>query len=190
MSSDGAQGQEAAAVVPSAEAPPEAAGEAECPICLESVWTDQVVLSCQHVFHRDCVSGTRNRKCPLCRTPFQPQDALRDEISQHEVPVEQRMDFILTDFTLRFIEVLENVLRELQEQMETRRAQMRDRVEQSDPRANVNTDTTVTERNRPDTDYTWNKKFQKRCKSFFANTTRTAVRLPNASHRNANNRNR
>eukprot|EP00918_Siedleckia_nematoides_P027198 GHVU01058566.1.p1 GENE.GHVU01058566.1~~GHVU01058566.1.p1 ORF type:complete len:241 (+),score=4.47 GHVU01058566.1:478-1200(+) len=62
----------------------------DCPICWNPMRTDQVVLPCQHVFHKTCVSGTRNRTCPLCREAFHPKDirALRFDISQRQVPVE------------------------------------------------------------------------------------------------------
>ena len=50
----------------------------ECPICLYNIITNDqtarqseiVVLSCQHVFHYDCISQIQNNTCPLCRKPI------------------------------------------------------------------------------------------------------------------------
>lgn len=43
----------------------------ECSICLEKIENkDKTVLSCKHVFHRDCImkSIDYNNKCPYCRS--------------------------------------------------------------------------------------------------------------------------
>ena len=41
----------------------------DCSICLENMTDKQSVkLSCNHVFHLDCIQNIINNRCPLCRT--------------------------------------------------------------------------------------------------------------------------
>lgn len=49
-----------------------AKAESSCPICMEDFrLKPQVVLSCSHFFHRDCLASFEKfhggRKCPICR---------------------------------------------------------------------------------------------------------------------------
>lgn len=41
-----------------------------CPICLEAMHGSVVVLSCGHIFHKECQSewAKMNSACPVCRT--------------------------------------------------------------------------------------------------------------------------
>jgi len=41
--------------------------EDRCPICLEDLVEDTLVLSCMHVFHRACVRTEFVDRCPLCK---------------------------------------------------------------------------------------------------------------------------
>ena len=44
----------------------------DCAICLEKLITERYKLSCDHIFHRECVRKLlqTNLCCPLCRTPI------------------------------------------------------------------------------------------------------------------------
>lgn len=46
-----------------------------CSICMESIdETTEVPLSCGHWFHKACLRGCREAKCPLCRTSMTEQE--------------------------------------------------------------------------------------------------------------------
>jgi hypothetical protein len=54
----------------------------ECAICLKRMISPslQQELPCHHVFHTTCIAklDPRNRRCPMCRAIFVPEDILRD----------------------------------------------------------------------------------------------------------------
>lgn len=50
----------------------------ECSICLDSMSNDDrniFILSCGHMFHKDCLSKMKMPCCPLCRKQFTPTEA-------------------------------------------------------------------------------------------------------------------
>jgi hypothetical protein len=60
----------------------------KCPICYEHMQNnpdhpDIVYTSCQHVFHKDCLTVwcNRNKTCPLCREPL-PNECVFNDIDQ------------------------------------------------------------------------------------------------------------
>ena len=54
----------------------------ECPICLKLMISPSLrqELPCGHTFHTACISklDPRNRRCPICRAFFVPEDILQD----------------------------------------------------------------------------------------------------------------
>jgi len=55
----------------------------------------QQELPCHHVFHTTCIAklDPRNRRCPMCRAFFEPEDILRDlQNKMHEA--EDAYDFL------------------------------------------------------------------------------------------------
>lgn len=52
--------------------------ERVCPICLETLRSNRVQLSCGHIFHRECldkwtavsVSSSTDARCPMCRKVY------------------------------------------------------------------------------------------------------------------------
>ena len=44
----------------------------ECPICLDNLKTDIVVLHCFHKFHTKCIIKCKrySQQCPMCRNPI------------------------------------------------------------------------------------------------------------------------
>jgi len=69
----------------------------ECAICLKRMISPslQQELPCHHVFHTTCIAklDPRNRRCPMCRAFFEPEDILRDlQNKMHEA--EDAYDFL------------------------------------------------------------------------------------------------
>jgi hypothetical protein len=49
-------------------------GTEDCPICLDTIATDQVTTHCGHTFHRACLEQNiqhHSTKCPMCRHQFE-----------------------------------------------------------------------------------------------------------------------
>ncbi len=47
----------------------------ECPICLDSIINDELILSCSHKAHKKCISEMIKLECPLCRAPIDVLDS-------------------------------------------------------------------------------------------------------------------
>lgn len=41
-----------------------------CSICLENLKDNDIILSCKHIFHLECLIKLKQFKCPLCRKKF------------------------------------------------------------------------------------------------------------------------
>ena len=39
----------------------------ECSICLELINKNNIILECNHNFHRDCLKHLKKWNCPICR---------------------------------------------------------------------------------------------------------------------------
>lgn len=70
---------------------------AECPICFKLMISPSLrrTLPCGHVFHTACIAKLEpgKRRCPMCRTFFEPEDILRDlQTKIHEA--EDAYDFL------------------------------------------------------------------------------------------------
>lgn len=50
----------------------------ECAVCLEALEPEQVSIlsTCHHIFCSSCVHKITNHSCPLCRTPFSPEEII------------------------------------------------------------------------------------------------------------------
>lgn len=47
----------------------------DCPICMCSLKDEDVMtLSCDHAFHKDCITQVTSPVCPMCRAPFTGND--------------------------------------------------------------------------------------------------------------------
>ena len=49
----------------------------ECPICLEIIDSNSIIITCKHAYHRDCLekwiqASVENKcfKCPLCNVKY------------------------------------------------------------------------------------------------------------------------
>lgn len=52
-----------------------------CAICFESIdnFKDKKTLTCEHMYHKDCINQVQNNKCPLCKG-----DIVDDRIKAYE----------------------------------------------------------------------------------------------------------
>lgn len=49
----------------------------QCAICFNDLTDGNVILlTCEHMFHCDCISSCRTPQCPLCRKQLEPTEAI------------------------------------------------------------------------------------------------------------------